>query len=116
MIIDPQTVQQAQEGSRIVLDGAMIGLIVTNLGILGKAWLDRKKLKKYNGDGIGQTVAIAGKALVETNKAVAEHETRITVLEKNVESLNHQFETYHKENREDHNQIYIAISGRKLRG
>ena len=83
-----------EPGLALILDGATIGLIITNVALVVKSVIDKRNNKK-NG------------------KPCVEHGNRLTALETNEQNIVKAIDKFTEQNRNDHEKIFdILRNGR----
>jgi hypothetical protein len=114
-----QAAQQAavvaeKSGISIFLSAGTVGLILTNSGLLVKAFLDRKAVKKVHDEETATNPCDEhGRRIDELEKQARivhpEQMRKIATLEANYLTTAKTIDDMRKENREDHQMIFEAI-------
>lgn len=101
--------QAGRSGVSVFLDAGIIGLIVTNSGLLIKALIDRRAVKKEKESEPQLPCQTHGDRL--TTLEGHKMPTRLATLEANYLTSSKSIDDMRRENREDHGKIFDAING-----
>ena len=103
-----QAAEAGKSGISVFLDAGLIGLILTNSGLLIKALIDRKAVKKEKATET-QPPCLSHHDRLRFIESLAVPQ-RLATLEANALTTSKTLDDIRKENREDHRQLFGAIS------